>query len=45
LAVCLEEEGGRLWWRRFESSPLRLAEVIGEAGPEPEGVLEATFGW
>jgi hypothetical protein len=22
LAVCLDEEGDRLWWRRFENSPV-----------------------
>lgn len=45
VAVCINEDGERLWWRRFDNSPLTLAEVIGEAGSEPEVVLEATFGW
>jgi hypothetical protein len=45
LAVCLDEEGERLWWRRFENSPLTMAEVVAEAGPDPEVVLEATWGW
>jgi transposase len=45
LAVCLNEEGERVWWRRFENSPQAMAEVVCEAGPAPEVVLEATFGW
>ncbi len=45
LAVCINEEGERLWWRRFENSPLNLVEVVAEAGPEPEVVIEATWGW
>ena len=44
LVVCINEEGERLWWRRIENSPLTLAGIIGEAGPEPEVVLEATWG-
>ena len=27
------------------NDPLALAEAVGAAGPEPEVVLEATFGW
>lgn len=45
VVVCLDEDGNRKWWRRIENSPVALAEVIGEAGEEPEVVLEATFGW
>jgi transposase len=45
VAVCLDETGQRLWWRRFENTPLTMAEVISEAGPDPEVVLEATWGW
>ena len=33
LAVCLNEAGDRLWWRRFENSPENLAGIIEEAGP------------
>lgn len=36
LAVCLNAEGERLWWRRFENSPENLAGILEEAGPEPE---------
>ncbi len=45
VAVCLDEGGERLWWQRFENSPLTMAEVITRAGPDPEVVLEATWGW
>ena len=31
VAVCINEDGERLWWRRFDNSPLTLTEVIGEA--------------
>ena len=30
---------------RIDNDPLALAEAVGAAGPEPEVVLEATFGW
>src|SRR3990170_3498630 len=30
---------------RIENSPMALAEAVVAAGPEPEVVLEATFGW
>lgn len=43
LAVCLNEEGERLWWRRFENSPENLAGIIEEAGPSPEVAIEATW--
>ena len=45
LAVCLNEEGETLWWRRFENSPENLAAVVEEAGPSPEVAIEATWGW
>lgn len=45
LAVCLDAEGERLWWKRFENSPENLAAVIEEAGPSPEVAMEATWGW
>ncbi len=45
LVVCIDDEGERLWWRRIENSPVTLAEVVTEAGPEPEVVIEATWGW
>src|SRR5947209_6880523 len=30
---------------RIDNSPLALAQAVAAAGPEPEVVLEATFGW
>jgi hypothetical protein len=45
LAVCLDEGGERLWWKRFENSPQTLVEAVRAAGPDPEVVLEATWGW
>ncbi len=30
---------------RIENSPMAVAEAVAAAGPEPEVVLEATFGW
>ncbi len=45
LVVCLNERGERSWWRRIENSPRALMEAVGEAGPGPEVVLEATWGW
>ena len=45
LAVCINDEGERLWWKRFENSPLMLAEVVSAAGDDPEVVMEATWGW
>jgi transposase len=30
---------------RIENSPMALAEAVAAAGPKPEVVLEATFGW
>jgi len=45
VVVCLNERGERLWWRRIENSPQTLMEVVAEAGPAPEVVTEATWGW
>jgi len=45
LAVCLNEEGETLWWRRFENSPANLAGIIEETGPGPEVAIETTWGW
>jgi transposase len=45
VVACLDEAGDRLWWRRIVNSPQTLAEVVVEAGPDPEVVIEATWGW
>lgn len=45
VVACLDEAGDWLWWRRIENSPQTLAEVVVEADPDPEVVIEATWGW
>jgi transposase len=37
--------GEKLGSVRVVNDPWVIAEVIGEAGPEPEVVIEATYGW
>jgi hypothetical protein len=44
LAVCLDDEGDRLWWRRFDNSPQMLVGVVSEAGSDAVVVMEATWG-
>src|SRR5205085_7910165 len=41
----MSADGEVLGTARVLSQPLELAQVIAEAGPEPEVVLEATYGW
>lgn len=43
--VILDEDGTKLSSVRVENSPLALASAVGEAGPAPEVVMEATWGW
>src|SRR5947209_17555581 len=38
-------EGEMLGCERILSEPMALAQAVGEAGPEPEVVLESTYGW
>jgi transposase len=45
VVVILEEDGTKVSSTRIENSPLALAAAVGEAGAEPEVVLEATWGW
>jgi len=45
VVVILDEDGTRVSSRRIDNSPLALAAAVGEAGPSPEVVLEATWGW
>jgi transposase len=45
LAVCLDEGGKRLWWKRFDNSPQTLVGVVLEAGSDAVVVMEATWGW
>lgn len=41
----MTEDGELLGCRRIPSQPFELAQAIAEAGPEPEVVLESTYGW
>jgi transposase len=41
----MSADGEMLGCVRIPSEPLALAKAIGEAGPEPEVVLESTYGW
>jgi len=43
--VILDEDGTKLSSVRVENSPAGLASAVGEAGPAPEVVMEATWGW
>lgn len=45
VVVILDEDGRMLSWVRVENSPLELAAAVAAAGPAPEVVLEATWGW
>ena len=44
VAACLDGEGERLWWRRFDSSPEPLMKVVADAGSAPEVVLASLGG-
>ncbi len=41
----MSADGEMLGCTRIPSEPVALAEAVGEAGPEPEVVLESTYGW
>jgi hypothetical protein len=45
VLVCPDREGNQLSITRITNDPITLAEQIGRAGPHPEVVLEATYGW
>jgi transposase len=45
VVVILDEDGRMLSWSRIENSPLALVEAVLAAGPAPEVVIEATWGW
>jgi transposase len=45
VVVIMDPDGTTVSLRRIENSPLALAEAVGEAGPDPEVVIEATWGW
>ena len=45
VIVVLDEDGEELWTRKIDNTPENLAAVIRDAGPAPEVVIEATWGW
>jgi len=45
VVVILDPDGTKLSSTRIENSPMALVAAVGEAGAEPEVVLEATWGW
>ena len=45
VVVIMDPDGTKVSSTRIENSPLNLAAAVGEAGPDPEVVLEATWGW
>jgi transposase len=45
VIVRKDAAGEKLGSVRVENDPLALAAVLADAGPEPEVVIEATYGW
>lgn len=45
VIVVLDDDGEELWSTKIDNDPATLAAAITRAGPEPEVVLEATWGW
>lgn len=45
VIVCKNAKGELVSKVQIANDPLALAEAVGAAGPEPEVVIEATFGW
>jgi hypothetical protein len=45
VIVVLDGDGTELWTTWIDNSPLNLGLEIEKAGPAPEVVLEATWGW
>jgi hypothetical protein len=45
VIVVLDGDGTELWTTRIDNSPVTLGLEIEKAGPNPEVVLEATWGW
>ncbi len=43
--VRMAEDGEVLGTERIVSQPFELAQAMAAAGPEPEVVLESTYGW
>jgi hypothetical protein len=45
VIVRMTPAGEQLGWVRIDNDPLALRLAIAKAGPDPEVVLEATYGW
>jgi len=45
VIVRMTGAGERLATVRIENDPVALALEVAKAGPDPEAVLEATYGW
>ena len=45
VIVRMTEEGEQLGWVRIDNDPVALGLELAKAGPDPEVVLEATYGW
>jgi transposase len=45
VIVRMTPEGEQLGWVRVDNDPVALGLELAKAGPDPEVVLEATFGW
>jgi len=45
VIVRMTPAGEQLGWVRIDNDPLALGLAIAKAGPDPEVVLEATYGW
>ena len=45
VIVVLDGDGTELWTTRIDNDPVTLGLEIEKAGPAPEVVLEATWGW
>src|ERR1700736_244878 len=45
VIYAMNAAGDRLFCERITNEPLRLLEVVSQAGPVSEVVIEATYGW
>ena len=45
VIVRTTEQGEQLGWVRIDNDPVALGLELAKAGPDPEVVLEATYGW
>src|SRR3954451_8864588 len=45
VLLRMTPDGRHLGWSRIDNDPVALALELAKAGPDPEVVLEATYGW